>query len=167
MHNQGEMFARSGHEDVSLSKTVRLPDTMFSTLNHPLRESLARELHARPFLQISGAASLTHLAIYSEANDAVHRRLLEQLCGEMDLEAPAPNCIHCSALIGDWQVKWERHTAFSTFTFVQTGNGTERFFGAAIQIVPAAWLSDLGSRYLRNRRKQDFRNDVLFTMKTR
>ena len=119
--------------------------SMFSSLNHPLRDSLSKELHARPFLRIDGPASLSHLAIYSEHDEDIHARLLAALAAAMNLPPPVPHHNHYAAKQGDWQVKWEKHTEFSTFTFVRTGaaEDAELFAGAAMNGVPDSWLARL------------------------
>jgi hypothetical protein len=50
------------------------PSQPVSNMDHPLRATLASELHARPFLRLSGSASMTHYAIYDggEAGDSRH-----------------------------------------------------------------------------------------------
>ncbi|RDV00241.1 DUF3422 family protein [Trinickia dinghuensis] len=119
---------------------------MFSSLNHPLREPLSKELHARPFLRIDGPATLSHLAIYSERDEEIHARLLATLTAAMGLPAPAPQHNHYTAQKGDWQIKWEKHTEFSTFTFVDTGAAgpqEELFRGAAMRDLPDSWLAQL------------------------
>ena len=114
---------------------------MFSSLNHPLRDPLSQELHARPFLRIDGPASVSHLAIYSEHDEEIHARLLATLCSALELPTPVSHHNHYAAQKGDWQVKWEKHTEFSTFTFVRTGDRGGLFTAAAMTEVPAAWLS--------------------------
>lgn len=116
---------------------------MFASLNHPLRDSLSKELHARPFLRIDGPASLSHLAIYSERDEEIHIRLLAALTAAMGLPPPAPHNNHYTANKGDWQLKWEKHTEFSTFTFVQTAPHGELFSGVAMRHLPESWLASL------------------------
>ncbi|HVW48830.1 MAG TPA: DUF3422 domain-containing protein [Trinickia sp.] len=116
---------------------------MFSSLNHPLRDPLSQELHARPFLRIDGPASVSHLAIYSEHDEEIHARLLATLSSALELPAPLPHHNHYTAQKGDWQVKWEKHTEFSTFTFVRTGTPNGLFSATAMAEVPASWLSQL------------------------
>lgn len=116
---------------------------MFSSLNHPLRDPLSQELHARPFLRIDGPASVSHLAIYSEHDEEIHARLLATLSSALELPAPFPHHNHYTAQKGDWQVKWEKHTEFSTFTFVRTGTPNGLFSATAMAEVPASWLSQL------------------------
>lgn len=114
---------------------------MFSSLNHPLRDPLSKELHARPFLRIDGPASLSHLAIYSERDEEIHDRLLANLTGAMGLPAPSPHHNHYAAQKGEWQIKWEKHTEFSTFTFVQAGAQDKLFSGSAMRDLPDSWLA--------------------------
>ena len=114
---------------------------MFSSLNHPLREPLSQELHARPFLRIDGPASVSHLAIYSEHGEEMHGRLLVTLTSALGLPPPLPQHNHYAAQKGDWQIKWEKHTEFSTFTFVRTGTPDGLFRAAAMTELPASWLS--------------------------
>ncbi len=114
---------------------------MFSSLNHPLRDSLSKELHARPFLRIDGPASLSHLAIYSERDEDIHGRLLEALTAAMQLPPPSPQQNHYTVKQNDWQLKWEKHTEFSTFTFVDTGMQDGLFRGAGMKRLPDSWLA--------------------------
>lgn len=114
---------------------------MFASLNHPLREPLSQELHARPFLRIDGPASVSHLAIYSDRGDEIHDRLLATLSAAMSLPPPSPQQNHYTAHNGNWQIKWEKHTEFSTFTFVLTGVQDDLFNGAAMRDLPASWLA--------------------------
>lgn len=107
------------------------------TMDHPLREILARELHARPFLRIGGSASLTHFAIYADGDSAVHHTLLADLCRLTGLEVPADGVTHYSGRWGDdKQLKWERHTEFSTFTFVAQRDDADYFSDLATSHVP-------------------------------
>ncbi len=121
---------------------------MLSSLNHPLRDPLSKELHARPFLRIDGPASLSHLAIFSERDDEIHGRLLTTLAAALGLPAPTPHHNHYAAKKGEWQIKWEKHTEFSTFTFVQAGAEEALFRGASMKALPASWLSLLNESVL-------------------
>ncbi|MGN6667209.1 MAG: DUF3422 family protein [Trinickia sp.] len=114
---------------------------MFASLNHPLRDPLSKELHARPFLRIDGPASLSHLAIYSEHDEEIHGHLLTTLAAALGLPAPTPQHNHYTAKNGDWQIKWEKHTEFSTFTFVKASAEENLFSGAAMKTLPASWLA--------------------------
>jgi len=121
------------------------PGTRVPVLDHPLRASLAAELHARPFLRLTGSASVTHYAIYTESDPAVHERLLRALCAETGMASPPPGARHYAAQSAfGWHLKWERHTEFSTFTFVAPRSNRAYFDDLAIRGVPPQWLEMLG-----------------------
>jgi len=119
-------------------------------MDHPLRASLANELHTRPFLRISGSVSVAHFAIYAEGDSLVHETLLRSLCRLTGLTEPPADAKHYS---GQWsggrQLKWERHTEFSTFTFVAPRHDEDYFSGLATEHVPPEWLQALaGKRFV-------------------
>lgn len=115
--------------------------------DHPLRADLANELHARPFLRISGLVALTHYAVYADGDAAVHGELLGALCRLTGLTAPARDTTHYTAHWGgDRQLKWERHTEFSTFTFVASRDDADCFSDHATAHVPSAWFRALAHK---------------------
>lgn len=122
-------------------------------MDHPLRAALAAELHARPFLKLAESVSLTHYAIYAEHNPSIHESLLLALCRDTGTPTPAEGITHYSVQsAGGWHLKWERHTEFSTFTFVVPRNDVDYFDDLAIRGIPACWLQQLaGTRLVASR----------------
>jgi len=115
--------------------------------DHPLRAELANELHARPFLRIAGPAAVAHYAIYADGDTAEHGELLGALCRLTGLPAPARDATHYTARWnGDRQFKWERHTEFSTFTFVASRDDDDCFSDHATAHVPSAWFDALENK---------------------
>ena len=118
-------------------------------MDHPLRVGLANELHARPFLRIGGAVSLTHFAIYSEGDAFDHEALLRFLCTLTGLEQPDDDPAHWSAR---WdpenELKWERHTEFSSFTFVERRHDADYFSDLATRRIPPGWFRALEGKRL-------------------
>jgi uncharacterized membrane-anchored protein len=113
-------------------------------MDHPMRHSLAAELHARPFLRISGSVSVTHYAIFSDADAACHESLLKSLCHLSGLATPVDGITHYSAKWSEArQLKWERHTEFSTFTFVAQRDDYHYFSDLSTDHVPQEWLRTL------------------------
>ncbi|WP_082824073.1 DUF3422 family protein [Crenobacter luteus] len=117
-------------------------------LDHPLRDTLASEVHARPFLRLEGSARLSHLAIYDAARPELHHRLLSSLCAAFGTAPPPPSANHFTARHAELLLKWERHTEFSSFTFVLEHGGGEPFSDNAIDRVPATWLAELAGTRL-------------------
>lgn len=122
-------------------------------MDHPLRAQLANELHARPFLRIAGSVALTHYAIYAVGDTAVHHSLLKSLCELTGLPEPAPHATHYNERwCPERQLKWERHTEFSTFTFITQRRDADYFSGLATDRIPSAWLQTLrGKRFVATR----------------
>ncbi|RXZ42574.1 DUF3422 family protein [Crenobacter cavernae] len=110
-------------------------------LDHPLRDTLASEVHARPFLRLEGSARLSHLAIYTDQD--IHHRLLAALCAALGTTPPPASANHFTHRHDGLLLKWERHIEFSTFTFVLEDTRGEPFSDTAISRVPAGWLSQL------------------------
>ncbi|MBN3819778.1 DUF3422 domain-containing protein [Paraburkholderia sp. Se-20369] len=119
-------------------------------MDHPLRAALAAELHARPFLRLAEAVSLTHYAIYSDGEAAIHETLLHALCRDAGIAAPHDGATHYAVQSpSGWHLKWERHTEFSTFTFVAPRRDTGYFDDLAIDGIPASWFALLnGIRFV-------------------
>ncbi|WP_433706506.1 DUF3422 family protein [Paraburkholderia sacchari] len=119
-------------------------------MDHPLRAALADELHARPFLRINGSVSLAHIAVYIDGESAIHEDLLTSLCRLIGLPEPVAGAKHYSSKRGAGrQLKWERHTEFSTFTFVTSRHDTDYFSDLATQHIPSQWFHTLmGKRFV-------------------
>jgi len=124
-----------------------------STMDHPLRATLAAELHARPFLKLTESVSVTHYAIYAEDNPSIHETLIHALCRDTGIPMPAEEATHYSVQSpSGWYLKWERHTEFSTFTFAVPRNDEDYFNDIAIQGLPASWFRQIaGCRFVASR----------------
>ncbi|MEC5409843.1 DUF3422 domain-containing protein [Paraburkholderia sp. MPAMCS5] len=122
-------------------------------MDHPLRATLAAELHARPFLKLAESVFVTHYAIYAEHNPSIHETQLHALCRDTGIAMPAEGATHHSVQSSwGWHLKWERHTEFSTFTFVVPRNDTDYFNDIAIEGIPESWFRLFaGSRFVASR----------------
>ncbi|HJV24155.1 MAG TPA: DUF3422 domain-containing protein [Aromatoleum sp.] len=115
-----------------------------SSLNHPLRLTLAAEIHSRPFMAIGAPARISHLAVHDDEGCERHEHLLGSLCARFGVAGPKAGAQHFVHDFGHFRIKWERHSEFSTFTFVEPGRA-ESFTEPAIRHVPVDWLESLGS----------------------
>lgn len=111
---------------------------------HPLRRPLSEEIHTRPPAEIIAPATISHIACLSgEGSRKTDRAHLEGLCRHYKVAPPAKDATHFRADFGRFQLKWERHTEFSTFTFIRAGKFEQPFKDTVIEEIPEDWLSTL------------------------
>jgi uncharacterized membrane-anchored protein len=116
---------------------------------HPDREAVVNELHARPFADVRPPVRVSHLAFLSAEEDAERdREHLAALCARLGAVPPAPGARHHMADFGPVAVKWERHTEFSSYTFLRPGAPADPFADPALAAVPADWLAATPGRLL-------------------
>jgi uncharacterized membrane-anchored protein len=106
---------------------------------------LIEELHARPYMVVSAPARLFHLALVTdETTSDMERRQLAALCAELGVAPPPPHASHFAVHGAELALTWERHTEFSTYTFLLPAGAEAPFAGALRGGLPAAWLDGLG-----------------------
>ena len=111
---------------------------------HPLRRTLAEEIHARPPEDMAAPVQVSHIAVISgEDGMAPHVAHLEALCKHFRVAPPAADATHFSTELGELRLKWERHTEFSTFTIMRGGVSDQPFKQTAIDSLPKDWVSGL------------------------
>ena len=114
--------------------------------DHSLRYTLANELHARPFPAIAAPGTAVFLAIKQE-NHAVGRDRAADLGHLIDLlhryGAPLPQtgATHFFTDLGKYQLKWEQHTEFVTYTLFGAGLSERAFDPVEFDMFPADWLA--------------------------
>jgi uncharacterized membrane-anchored protein len=116
---------------------------------HDLRRRLADEAHARPFQPSDAPCRVTHLAMVQSQSDQklIHSHLGE-LCGLFDVRLPPMDATHYSADFGDFKVRWERHTEFSSYTITAPGASGEPFSKTALDAAPAEWIANMPGRLM-------------------
>ncbi len=116
---------------------------------HPLREVLTNEIHARPPLALAAPCQISHLALLSgeQAGDRDHRHVIA-LCSRFGAAEPKPGVKYWHVDLGPFQLNWERHTEFSTYTFIRQGGFSEPFRDRVIDRIPQDWLRDLAGEVL-------------------
>ena len=114
--------------------------------NHVQRFDLNHELHARPFAELRPPVSASYLALLAdETTQQVERQCLAVLCARYGRPPPVISGSHFSADLGPFQIKWERHTEFTSYTFLSNAPLTAPFAfdSPVIEAVPPDWLSSL------------------------
>ncbi len=122
---------------------------------HPLRHALTEELHARPFARLEAPQWATHLALLSgeDAAQTDHGHVAA-LCRRFDRPPPGETETYYLVDLGAFQLRWERHTEFSSYTFftrpgaASEVGGPDRFAKTALDAVPSDWLEGLAGELL-------------------
>lgn len=87
---------------------------------HPLREVLIGEVHARPFRPLEAPRVLHHLAFQSDAEAGDDIEQLARFCKAHGALPPGPGARHHIITLGGAELRWERHTEFTTMTLSVT-----------------------------------------------
>lgn len=119
-------------------------------LDHPLRRELNNEIHARPPAVMEAPQLVSYMAITHEDEltrdtEVAH---LGELAAAYAVPLPEVTGEHLLLDVGCFQVKWERHNEFSTYTFIRAPEPGDAPDGGAIRAVPARWLAGMPGRLL-------------------
>ena len=115
--------------------------------DHPLRFTLANELHARPFPPVEAPCHALFFAI-KPTRDAVKRDRgrdrahLTALLDRFGATHPSPDSTHHFGEIGRATMKWESHTEFVTYTAFSPGLGQRPFDPTLFEVFPPDWMDD-------------------------
>ncbi len=111
---------------------------------HPLRTELYEEVHARPFPLVRAPVRVSHLAILSEPGDSEsHLAHLADLAKRYSVNRPAPEASCYYASFPGFDLRWERHTEFCTYTVLRPGASDTPFAEPGLGLLPADWLAGL------------------------
>ena len=115
--------------------------------DHPLRYALANELHARPFPAIRAPARAVFIALKPAENAAgrdreADRAHLIALLDRHGAPHPQPGATHYAGRIGKYDLKWESHTEFVTFTVFCDGVAATPFDARTFGFFPEDWLAE-------------------------
>jgi len=109
---------------------------------HPQFASLARELHARPFGVAEAPARILHLAL-AGGDRSDEQASLAKLCAANRIAPPPDGASQVTLKCAGFNLTWERHAEFSTYTFVLRWRGKDIFLPVAQLGLPGDWLAAL------------------------
>lgn len=112
---------------------------------HPLRQRLNDEVHTRPPIPLEAPALISFLAFVREnASPAAERAHIGLLYERMGLRVePSPEAAHLIIDGGAFQLKWEQHGEFSTYTFFTRPNRPPQSGETALAAAPADWVQGI------------------------
>jgi uncharacterized membrane-anchored protein len=118
---------------------------------HPQRDRLLAEAHARPSTPLDVPVSAMRIASLSGPDGAsADRAHLSELCRASLLPEPPDDALWWLFDAGDWSLRWERHSEFSSWTIVSRSGGSGP---------PKAWLAALPGDVLVSTRADVRRSD--------
>lgn len=132
--------------DGTLAEHAASGGLRIAVTDHPLREAVLAEVHARPFEQLSGPVRVSHLALVTGPDGELaeqERAGLERLCGAYGRAGPPPGAMHFRVDLGAFRLRWERHQEFSSYTVFLPGRAAVPFAEPAIARLPVEWLAAL------------------------
>ncbi|MDL1867587.1 DUF3422 domain-containing protein [Betaproteobacteria bacterium PRO4] len=113
------------------------------------REMLHSELNAEVYELINIPSQLSQLVLLSDRQQTNREReLVVQLCEHFGIRILNSAFDQLSVELGDFQLRWERHTEYSTYTFYSEGPFDVPFSRPAIAHVPPEWLEKLPGEVL-------------------
>ena len=123
-------------------------------LDHPARERLLAELHARPAPRVSAPARAVHLALkesrYAANRDREADRALMRTLAEATAE-PDESPRHTEFDVAGYRVVWENHTEYAAYTacrHLADGLAAEPFAEDPRTLFPDEWLDGAPARRL-------------------
>ncbi|MDP2226879.1 MAG: DUF3422 domain-containing protein, partial [Moraxellaceae bacterium] len=107
------------------------------------------ELHTRPFPVLEQGSRVSQIALLHGGEDvAAEYRHLQILCERFSILPPAPGSSCCYQNFGGFELRWERHTEFSTYMFIHRQEGADAFRHTALTLLPAGWLAGLPGKVI-------------------
>ena len=112
---------------------------------HPRREELYNELHSRPYQMLQSPSQLSYIAIqHGNTTKQQEIELLTALCDRYQITAPTSNMTCFQQDFGLFELRWERHTEFSGYAFIRSGQREGAPFSEnAIDLLPQNWINQL------------------------
>jgi uncharacterized membrane-anchored protein len=124
------------------------PVTTDSVLTvHPARAELHEELHSRPSPLVETPCTISHIAVQiGEEERAAEHAHLSALCSRFGAEPPPEGASCLYQTFDGFELRWERHTEFSTYTFIHRVLGDPLRQPGALSHIPRDWLADMPGR---------------------
>ncbi len=125
-----------------MAETMPGPPAAFPLTEHPLRSALTGEVHARPYEVMAAPVRASHFAVvHGPGSDPeAERAHVVELLASHGAEPPGGGANHFNRDLGALRLRYERHTEFTTYTFLRFDPFTHPFQETALDLVARDWL---------------------------
>ena len=116
--------------------------------HHPLKDSLIDELHNRPFPVVAMPAQVSSLVFLHAGERQLELDKLTYLANRHNVPAPDENadCYYQSFPLFD--LRWEFHNEFSTYTVIRHCDTPESLGENIFSLVDTDWVENLGGQLI-------------------
>lgn len=127
---------------------ISIPLDVFGVLSglneHPERQRLNDEFHARPPLPMYGPTLVSHLAFLHEAGDGARdQEHLNQLIADGSWQAFESSDAYRLLERGGVRLRYELHTEFSSYTFFRLAQPNAGKKETALEALPRSWIDEI------------------------
>ena len=99
-----------------------MSDTIQGFAKHPWRDFALAEMHARPFTPMATPRRILHYAFMPEGEArTTDRQALRAVCEARGLPGPPKGAKYHRVDFGNFVLRWEGHSEFTTYTFKMPG----------------------------------------------
>ena len=120
-------------QDLLREKLLAIPE-------YSQRQELHNELNSVAYELLAPPVQLSHLVLMSERHWVdQERQLIGELCDRYGITPPNTHENDFSADFGEFRLRWERHTEYSTYTVYRAKPFVTPFEQPAIEFVPQEW----------------------------
>lgn len=117
-----------------------LREKLLAIPEYSQRQELHNELNSVAYELLAPPVQLSHLVLMSERHWIdQERKLIGELCDRYGITPPNPHENDFSADFGEFRLRWERHTEYSTYTVYRAKPFVTPFEQPAIEFVPQEW----------------------------
>ena len=110
---------------------------------HPLKDALIDELHNRPFPVVDLPAQVSSLVFLHNGNREAELDQLIALAQSQGATAPKANADCYYQSLKEFDLRWEFHNEFSTYTVIRHGEPEQALFTDIFSFLPSDWVKNL------------------------
>ncbi len=148
----GALAVGASTDDVELTEHVEELAAVSSCVTFAVdgqRAELYEELHNRPSPLVDTPCWVSHMAVrLTESERDAEYKHLEALCHRFSINPPSPDSSCYYQNFGGFELRWEKHLEFSTFTFIAPQSAEALFVDSALRFIPRDWLQDMPGRLI-------------------